>query len=56
MTRAPDDQYAAFPQRISYLIDHDGVIRRSYRVADVAAHAEEVLADLAALAGRAGPP
>lgn len=54
VTRAPDDQYAAFPQRISYLIDPDGVIRRAYRVADVAAHADEVLADLADLAEHAG--
>lgn len=47
--RAPDDQYAAMPKRISYLINPDGVIRRSYEVADPAAHADVVLADLAAL-------
>jgi thioredoxin-dependent peroxiredoxin len=47
--RDADDQYAEFPRRISYLIDPAGVIRRAYVVADVAAHADEVLADLAAL-------
>jgi peroxiredoxin Q/BCP len=51
--READDQYAEFARRISYLIDPTGVIRRTYVVADVAAHADEVLADLAALgAGR----
>jgi peroxiredoxin len=47
--RDPDDQYAAMPRRISYLIDRDGVIRRSYEVTDPTAHADDVLADLAAL-------
>jgi peroxiredoxin Q/BCP len=49
VTRQSDDQYAAFPLRISYLIGPDGVIRRSYAVADVAGHADEVLRDLARL-------
>lgn len=47
--RPEGDQYAAFPRRVSYLIDPDGVIRRTYVVADVSAHADDVLADLAAL-------
>jgi thioredoxin-dependent peroxiredoxin len=47
-TRAPDDSYANFPQRISYLIDPAGVIVTSYAVTDPAGHAEEVLADLEA--------
>ncbi len=47
--RADDDQYAHFPLRISYLIDPSGVIRRTYTVADVSGHADEVLADLASL-------
>lgn len=47
--RAPDDQFAAFPLRVSYLIDGTGVIRRSYGVTDVTTHADEVLADLARL-------
>lgn len=49
VTRQPDDQYASVPLRISYLIDPDGMIRRSYAVADVAAHAQQVLDDLDAL-------
>lgn len=44
-----DDPYPDFPKRISYLIDPEGVIRRSYEVTDVDRHADEVLADLAAL-------
>jgi len=51
VARDDDDQYAAFPIRLSYLIDPDGVIRRCYRVSDVGSHADEVLADLAALQG-----
>jgi peroxiredoxin Q/BCP len=53
VVRDGDERYAGFPQRISYLIDPEGLIRRSYRVADVAAHADEVLADLAALGAAA---
>jgi peroxiredoxin len=47
--RSPDDQYADFPRRHSYLIDGDGLVRRSYAVSDVATHAADVLADLAEL-------
>jgi len=47
--REPDDPFADFPQRISYLIDPHGVIQKSYAVTDPAGHAAEVLADLAAL-------
>lgn len=47
--RDPDDPFADFPQRFSYLIDPDGVIQKSYAVSDPAGHAGEVLADLAAL-------
>jgi peroxiredoxin Q/BCP len=47
--RPPDDQYASMPTRVSFLIDPDGVIRRTYEVKDTAAHADEVLADLATL-------
>ena len=46
--RDPDDQFANLAQRISYLIDSDGVIVKAYEVSDPASHAEEVLADLAA--------
>ncbi len=47
--RDPGDQYADYPKRISYLIDTDGVIQRTYEVSDPGGHGEEVLADLAAL-------
>ncbi len=49
VVRDGDERYAGFPQRISYLIDREGLIRKAYRVADVSAHAGEVLADLAVL-------
>ncbi len=51
VVRTPDDQYAAFPQRVSYLIDPGGIIVRAYGVADVRGHADAVLAELAALRG-----
>ena len=47
--RNSDHQYADYPERISYLIDPEGVIRRSYGVHDVAGHAGEVIADLTEL-------
>ena len=46
VVRPPDDQYAEFPRRHSFLIDDTGVIRRVYMVTDVAAHASDVLVDL----------
>lgn len=51
VVRAADSQYANFPERLSYLIDPEGNIAKSYAVKDVAAHAGEVLADLATLTG-----
>ena len=50
--RGTDDPYPDFPKRISYLIDPEGVIRRSYEVTDVDGHADEVLNDLAELQGQ----
>ncbi|MDT3442007.1 peroxiredoxin [Pseudofrankia sp. BMG5.37] len=50
--RDPDDQYAAFPLRVSYLVDPDGVVRKTYVVAGVQEHAVSVLSTLAEL-GRA---
>ena len=47
--RDADDQYANFAKRMSFLIDPDGIVRRVYTVADVAGHADVVLADHAAL-------
>lgn len=46
VVKAPDEQYADFARRIAYLIDPDGVIRRSYEVSDVAGFAAAVLEDL----------
>ncbi len=46
VTRDPDDKYAAFPRRLSYLIAPSGLIHRAYDVTDVAGHADAVLADL----------
>lgn len=46
--RAPDDKFADFAQRISYLIDADGVIAKAYAVDDPGGHAAVVLTDLAA--------
>lgn len=42
--------YVGYPQRQSFLIDPDGIVRRSYDVDDVARHAALVLAELDALA------
>jgi len=46
VVRPPEDQYAAFARRFSYLIDPGGRIARVYEVADVKRHADAVLADL----------
>ncbi len=46
--REPDDKFADYPQRISYLINPAGEIVRTYEVGDPAGHAAEVAADLAA--------
>lgn len=47
--REPDDQYAAFPLRVSYLIDPNGIIRRTFAVSGVADHAAAVLEALTKL-------
>ena len=51
VTRDADEQYAPYARRYAYLIGPDGVIKRSYDVTDVAAHADTVLADIEALRG-----
>lgn len=51
VTRAADDKYANFPNRVSYLIDPSGNVAHVYEVADVAGHAAEVLATLTTLRG-----
>jgi peroxiredoxin Q/BCP len=45
--RDPDDQYAAFPLRVSYLVDPTGVVRKTYAVSGVQEHADVVLSTLA---------
>ena len=47
--RAADSKYADYPERRSFLIDPTGVLRGVYDVTDVAAHADDVLAELARL-------
>ena len=49
VVRITDQRYGAFAERYSYLIDPDGLIRRSYSVADVSTHADDVLRDLSTL-------
>lgn len=46
--RPAGEQYAEYAKRHAFLIDPDGVIRQTYVVTDVAAHAADVLADLRA--------
>jgi peroxiredoxin len=50
--RPPGDERANFALRIAYLIDPQGVIRKTYEVTDTAGFADEVLADLQGLQGR----
>ena len=47
--RDPGTEKVKFARRIAYLIDPDGVIRKSYEVDDVNAFAGQVLADLQGL-------
>ena len=49
VVRTGDQRYAAFAERDSYLIDPEGVIRRTYSVSDVSTHADDVLRDLSTL-------
>jgi peroxiredoxin Q/BCP len=54
-TFPPDHQFAAFPKRISYLIDPDGKIVKAYNVTHIPAHPEEMLHDLEAAQGASAP-
>jgi thioredoxin-dependent peroxiredoxin len=45
-TRDPGTEKVSFSKRLSYLIDPEGNIAKSYEVADIRAHPAEVLADL----------
>lgn len=51
VVRPVGHKWAAVPRRVTFLIDPARVVRRVYDVADVAHHADEVLADLAELTG-----
>jgi thioredoxin-dependent peroxiredoxin len=51
--RAPEEQSPGYAKRRTYLIDPEGVIRKAYRVTDIAAHPSEVLDDVRRLAGAA---
>jgi len=44
--KGPDEQWPDFPKRVTYLIDPEGVVAKVYEVTDVAAHPDEVLADI----------
>lgn len=48
-TRPDDHDAADYAKRISYLIDPDGIVRKSYVVQDIPAHPQELLDDLEAL-------
>lgn len=50
-TRDPGTEKVSFAKRLAYLIDPEGVIRKSYEVKDTAGFASAVLADLRALQG-----
>lgn len=51
VTRDPDDKFAGYPRRYSFLISPEGIIHRVYDVTDVGAHADAVIADLERAAG-----
>jgi len=45
-TRDPGTEKVSFANRLSYLIDPEGNIAKSYKVSEIPAHPAEVLADL----------
>jgi peroxiredoxin Q/BCP len=48
-TKGPDEQWPMVPKRLTFLIDPNGVVAKTYEVTDVGAHPDQVLADLRAL-------
>lgn len=46
--RPPDDDWAAIPKRVTFLIGPDQTIAKTYDVTDVDGHAAEVLEDIRA--------
>ena len=49
--RDPSEPAPDFAKRRTYVIDPDGIIRKAYRVRDIAGHPEELLRDLGGLMG-----
>jgi peroxiredoxin Q/BCP len=49
--RAPEESSPDYAKRRTYLIDPEGVVRKSYRVTDISAHPDQVLDDVRQLAG-----
>lgn len=49
VTRNPGESNEGLPMRISYLIDPDGIIQKSYLVKEPADHAGKVIEDMEAL-------
>ena len=47
--RAPAERNPEYAKRRTYLIDPEGTIVKAYRVTDIPAHPDEVLADLRSL-------
>ena len=45
-SRPDDDPNPGYAKRRTFVIDPDGVIRKTYAVKDIEAHPDEVLADL----------
>lgn len=49
--KAPEESFPEYAKRRTYLIDPDGVIRKAFRVADIAGHPRELLDHLRELMG-----
>jgi peroxiredoxin Q/BCP len=49
VTRPAGDERAGYAQRIAYLIDPEGIIRKAYEVTDPGGFAQQVLDDLRVL-------
>jgi peroxiredoxin len=56
VARPPDDRYAGYAHRVTYVIDPDGVVRLAYAIAPslIAGHPDRVLEDLRSLLSAAG--
>jgi peroxiredoxin Q/BCP len=44
--KGPDEQWPMVAKRLSFLIDPEGRVAKTYEVSDVAAHPEQVLEDI----------